>query len=297
MITGKDRYDETFTKHLRHPGMNKQSSIVVQIAQGTFCGLLSGWGVILLIFTLGFAFRDAWVISLWPWPDGRLSYLFVGSILAAIALPIIWIGFSGELAAMRAGALDLALSCSGIGVYLYWFYQQAGIDPLNLYTLGTAVAVIFNLVLYGLSRSIPFQDQRPVPCLIRWSFLLFALILIAVSTALLLQFPHVFPWPLKNQTSVLIGWIFLGAAVYFIYGFLFPVWGNASGQLLGFLAYDLVLLWPFYQHLATVKQAHWLSLVVYIGVLIYSALLAVYYLFLHPTTRFWKARAEPSLSR
>ena len=272
--------------------MHKPASMITQITQGTFCGFLIGWGVILLILTLGFAYRDAWVISLWPWPDGRLSYLFVGSILAAIALPIIWIGLSGELAAMRAGALDLALSCSGIGIYLFLLNQQTKEEYLNLYALGSVVAVFFNLILYGLSLHIPFRDQRPVPGLVRWSFLLFALLLIAVSTALLLQYPHVFPWPLKNQTSVLIGWIFLGAAVYFIYGFIVPVWGNACGQLLGFLAYDLVLLWPFYQHLTAVKDAHWLSLIVYISILIYSALLAVYYLFLHPTTRFWKARTN-----
>ena len=39
--------------------------------------------------------------------------------------------------------------------------------------------------------------------------------------------------------------IFLGSAIYFAYGLQRPVWGNAKGQLLGFLAYDLVLIVPF----------------------------------------------------
>jgi hypothetical protein len=39
----------------------------------------------------------------------------------------------------------------------------------------------------------------------------------------------------------MFGLIFLGAATYFIYGALDPHWGNAVGQLAGFLAYDLTI--------------------------------------------------------
>jgi hypothetical protein len=55
--------------------------------------------------------------------------------------------------------------------------------------------------------------------------------------------------------------------------------------LLGFLAYDLVLIGPFLQHFSTVRPEMRLSLVLYTAVVVYSGLLAIYFLFLHPPTR------------
>jgi hypothetical protein len=84
---------------------------------------------------------------------------------------------------------------------------------------------------------------------------------------------------------VVFGCIFLGDAFYFIYALLRPRWGNAFGQLLSFLAYDLVLIVPFVQLLDTVKPGHMTGLIVYIVVLVYSGGLAIYYLFIDPRTR------------
>jgi hypothetical protein len=56
-----------------------------------------------------------------------------------------------------------------------------------------------------------------------------------------------------------------------------PDWGNAQGQLPGFLAYDLVLIVPFLNHFATVKSDLRIKLVLYTGVLIYSGALPAYY--------------------
>lgn len=250
--------------------------------------ILIAWGLLLLALTVGFALQAPWAIALWPWPDGRLSYLFVASILAAVALPIIWIGGSGELAAQRAGALDFLLSFAGIAATLGSLYM-VGRTELYIFTLAALAAAVANLLVYLTSRRTAFRDRRPTPALVYFSFTLFALLLTLVGGGLLLQLPVIFPWPLKPETSVLFGWIYLGAAVYFLHGVYNPYWANAKGQLLGFLAYDAVLLWPFYQHFSTVPIAHWLSLAVYFGVLVYSALLALYFLFLHPSTRFGRS--------
>src|SRR5881392_3773200 len=59
----------------------------------------------------------------------------------------------------------------------------------------------------------------------------------------------------------MFGLIFLGAATYFIYGALDPHWGNAVGQLAGFLAYDLVLLSPFFGHFDSAQGGSLISLV------------------------------------
>lgn len=68
---------------------------------------------------------------------------------------------------------------------------------------------------------------------------------------------------------------------------------NASGQLAGFLAYDIVLLPPFLTRLPSVAPEYRVSLIIYTAVLVYSALIAGYYLFLHPETRlrgmWWRA--------
>jgi hypothetical protein len=64
-----------------------------------------------------------------------------------------------------------------------------------------------------------------------------------------------------------------------------PRWGNAFGQLLSFLAYDLVLIVPFLSLFDTVKPDRIFGLTVYFAVLVYSGGLAVYYLLINPQTR------------
>jgi hypothetical protein len=42
-------------------------------------------GLVILAIAIGFILQLPVVTSIWPWPDGRLSYLFIGSILAAVS--------------------------------------------------------------------------------------------------------------------------------------------------------------------------------------------------------------------
>ena len=244
-------------------------------------------GVILLMLCAGFFFNHPDALALWPWPDGRLSYIFVASILAAIGAPVLWMGLSGELAAMRGGALDFTVTYSGLAFTLLLFGASVSeMISVKLFLTITVLSVLFNMLLYLIVANMPFKNERQAPWLLRASFLLFFLVLVGVGAALIMRYQAIFPWPLKPQTSVVFGWVFLGAATYFLYGFLKPVWGNMKGQLIGFLAYDLILLVPFVRHLETVKPEHQLSLYVYTSVLVYSTLLSVYFLLLHPSTRF-----------
>lgn len=73
---------------------------------------------------------------------------------------------------------------------------------------------------------------------------------------------------------------------YFLYGIIHPFWGNAKGQLLAFLAYDLMLIVPFARRFATVPPEMLPSLSVYTAVISYSGMLAIFFLFLYPRTRF-----------
>ncbi|HMZ06679.1 MAG TPA: hypothetical protein PK078_03600, partial [Anaerolineales bacterium] len=96
----------------------------------------------------------------------------------------------------------------------------------------------------------------------------------------------IFPWELNPDSSVVFGCIFLGDAFYFLYGLQRPHWHNALGQLLSFLAYDLVLIVPFILLFNTIEPSRYINLIIYIAVLVYSAAVAIYYLFLNPQTRF-----------
>ena len=100
----------------------------------------------------------------------------------------------------------------------------------------------------------------------------------------------IFPWALDPKSSVVFGCIFLGDAFYFLYGLFRPRWHNALGQLLSFLAYDLVLIFPFLALFKTVKPEYQLNLIVYVAVLLYSGALAVYYLFINTGTRVWNSK-------
>jgi hypothetical protein len=131
-----------------------------------------------------------------------------------------------------------------------------------------------------------------MPRLVRISFAIFTIVLLLVGALLVLRRPVVFPWPLKPESSVIFGLIFLGAATYFAIAQRSSKWHSARGQLTGFLAYDLVLIGPFLAHFSAVKPEHRLSLILYVSVLLYSGALAVYYLFIDKITRPWKVQED-----
>ena len=56
------------------------------------------------------------------------------------------------------------------------------------------------------------------------------------------------------EVTVIYGWAFIGSAVYFIYGLIFPKWSNAIGQLLGTIAYDAVLIGPLLSLLSELRR-------------------------------------------
>jgi len=240
-------------------------------------------GLFMLALAVGFVFRLPWALSAWPWEDGRYSYLFVGSIFAAAAAAALWIGGTGELGILPAGSLNLFVIGLTTAIYFFSLYFQ-GRSNLLPFGIAALLETISTGALFLWSRGLPYDDQRPTPKLVRVSFGIFVASLLLAGVALIFHLP-IFPWELNPDSSVIFGCIFLGDAFYFIYALLHPRWGNGFGQLLSFLVYDLVLIVPFLQLIPNVKPGHMLNLVVYTAVLIYSAGLAIYYLFIDPHTR------------
>ena len=241
---------------------------------------------VVLVFALGFMLQASWATMFWPVPAGRLSHIFVSSILAAIGIPALWIALSNERRALAAGAIDLGITNAGIAVAGLWFFWTTGNVGMLLLGLTTAVLFLLCIWLSFYGHGAPFLDRRPMPLIVRIAFAVFALLLGLTSTALLFVRPNTFPWPLSAENSVIYAFIFYGAMAYFLYGLVYPVWGNARGQLLGFLAYDAILIPPFISHFATVQPAMRASLIVYTSVLVLSSLLAAYFLFMDSKTRF-----------
>jgi len=242
-------------------------------------------GILTLGLAVGYAWQMPWAINTWLWEDSRFSYIFVASMQAAIAAAMIWIGLSGELGIAAAGALNLVVMMGGMAVYLGQVARQPAREYLIYYAIGCGLFALFNVLLFFWSRRIPIRDPRPTPWPVRLSYGLFTAVLVVVGGALILQTPNIFPWPLKPESSVVFGWMFLGDAFYFLYALLYARWHAARAQLWSFLAYDLVLLGPFLLHFQTVKPELRNGLIVYTGVLVYSGLLAVYYLLLNRATR------------
>jgi hypothetical protein len=258
-------------------------------AKGWQRGALFLFGLLNLALAGGLFLQTGWAIQAWPWPDGRLSYIFVASIFAAIAAALLWIAVTGELRPLAAGALNLMVTLGGMTVYLLSLALQGGRPEVLGYAVATGAGFLVSVVAFLWARRVPVRDPRPTPTPVLVSFLLFALVLIAASVALFSRQEAIFPWPLNPDTSVLFGWIFLGDAFYFLYGLVHRRWHNAAPQLWSFLAYDLLLLGPLLGHLDAVAAEHRPSLLVYIGVLVFSLLVAVAYLIANPETRAWGA--------
>lgn len=260
--------------------------------------LLIATGALSLALALAFFLQTPIATALWPFPASRLSNIFLASILAATAVPVMWLGVSGDFAAARGGAANLALTNTGIAMFAaqLWAREPQHTGAL-VYGIGSAALIILFVLILAWSRRIRFQDTRRTAPLVRVSFAVFAIGLLYFGGNLVLSKAEMFPWPLSAEQSMIYGWIFLGSAVYFAYGVWRPVWSNAKGQLLGFLAYDLVLIVPFIQHFKTVRPDLWVNLVIYVAVIAYSGGLALYYLFVKRETRLRRRRVERRVER
>lgn len=254
-----------------------------------------------LVMTVAFLQRWSIAREIWPWTGtysslNGFSSIFIASIAAAIAGSLFWTVWTGDIAAAAGGGINLAITFTGSGLFYAQEYLASREPRLLVATVLSGVLVIGSLMIFQLGQQLPFKDPRPLPRLLRVSFGVLAGLLLLVGTGLVLKLPNVFPWSLSAQASVVYGWIFLGACAYFVYALWRSAWANAGGQLTGFLAYTLVLIYPFLRYLPTVPDRYRFSLIVYILVLLYAGALAIYYLLINPATRLQKVKQTSNLN-
>lgn len=249
-------------------------------------------GTAALVLALGFWWHQPWATPLWPWPAGRLSYAFMAAILTGSAVPLLWIGLSGEWAALAGYALGFGCMYGLMASYAFLLSAQQHRPALLGYGWVTLALSVLCLLLLGVASRVPLDDTRLVPRAARRAFGVEVGVLGLVGALLVAQIP-ILPWPLTPEASVMYGFVFLGMAFYFGYALFKPQWHHARGQLLGFLAYDLVLIGPLLSLFAPPGPTSWLGLIAATVIVLSSGLLAVYYLFLQSTTRSWLVVRPP----
>ncbi len=267
-----------------------------------------GYFACLVQLAAGLAFMFEWqpVIELWPFryeynaasytgademqaaavePPADYSFVVLGSIFIAAAASTVWALISREDVAFSGIAIDYVLIFVPVGVYAL---QSITISTPELQVFGAISSLMAGIGAWLFTRTTnaPIHDKTPTPTPVRIAFAIFVIALLIAGGALVLKTPNILPWGVTPGIGVVYGWMFLGAGGYFAYGVVRPLWrANAAGQLVGFLAYDVALIVPFLMYLPIVPDRWRINLIIYLAVIIGSALLAIYYLFVNPTTR------------
>ncbi|MBI1280871.1 MAG: hypothetical protein GC179_22295 [Anaerolineaceae bacterium] len=233
------------------------------------------------LFALAFILQLPLVTNLWPLPyTGSMSFIFIASMFLAAAASTFWCIYYREYGALAGIALDYLVIFGPLCIYALQLNADHPNSKMMFFVVACAVGVIAGLVLLWWSIRIPISQSPPMPRVAKFAFIIFVVALLIFGGQMVLKVPNLLPWDISLVGSALYGWMFLGAAVYFLYGLIRPGWSNTGGQLAGFLGYDLVLIVPFLQMLPTISATRRTSLIIYLVVVISSGLLSIYYLFL-----------------
>ncbi|MGE0499357.1 MAG: hypothetical protein AB7I79_08875 [Rhizobiaceae bacterium] len=227
----------------------------------------------------GFTLRVPAMVDLWPWADTPLSFAFLGAVMAALAGGSLWIGLSGDWRSAVPSLFGLLLISAASAGYLWWLDQDDGVGDLEVQIAVMAAGASFALIMLFLAKGGDPNLSRMAP-LARFSCLFYGLALGFVGYALIERWDTVFPWALQPETSTVFGIVFAGLAVIY----LLTAWNGERGGgivvMLGFLVYDALLLPRLLPLVSSITPELLPSLIAYVVVLIYSAAVAVDFLFL-----------------
>ncbi len=248
-----------------------------------------------LVVGIGFALQIPLFTDVWPYDyTGTNAFIFIGSIFTAAGAATLWCLWTGYDGALFGIALDYLVIL--IPITILTLQVGRGRTAYVNYAMAAVGAIFVGLIMALYARRLPLPAQPPLPRPVQIAFVVFIIALLIVAVALITGQTNILPWSVTATTGIIYGWMYLGAAAYFVYALLRPSWANAGGQLAGFLAYDLVLIVPFVQRLGTVEPRYQASLSIYTAVVVSSGVLAAWYLFINPATRLrWRpSAAQPA---
>lgn len=242
--------------------------------------------VAFLVLGVAFLFHFDWATGLWPEQSrysGDLTDLFVGSILTAIGASAIYGTVFGDLRAAIGGLLAVSVLFGSSAVVLMTRTVAPSTFAGHIATFWVLAALAAAALLWALRC--PDGESRRAPAAIRLIFVGFTIVLLIAAALLILGVRNVFPWPLPPLTSALYGCLFLGVSMNYAVAAARGQMIDAKTSMFGFLIYDLILIGPFLRRFPVVPDANRLSLTLYVIVLVFSAIVAVWL--------FWFDRASP----
>src|SRR4026207_57698 len=135
-------------------------------------------GLIDFVLAAGFFFQQPWATALWPLPDTRLSYAFIAAILAGGAAPLIWIGLSGEIAALAGYGLSFGIMYAGMGLAALGFYLQDQDPALAVFALLMGILAVTGGIIFMRTRH-SAQAGQSTPRIVTYAFTAEVLVLAA----------------------------------------------------------------------------------------------------------------------
>jgi len=250
--------------------------------------LLIVLGSIEALLCMAFLLSIPFALALWPWPAmSPLSYLLLAALFATAATVTLWPVFIQEDSAITGAALVYTVALTPLAIFGFQNGARTGNQSFAIFGGVMLLGALIGIMLLVWSWRLPFHDQRSLPGITRWSFILFAIALLVSGAQLILRRPNILPWNITPELSVIFGWLFIGALGLFLYALYRPYWAMASGALASFLAYDLVLIVPFLRRIPSIEPQFRLSMILYLIAIVTSAGLAIYTLFIDQKTRVW----------
>jgi Na+/H+ antiporter NhaC len=70
----------------------------------------------LCVLGVGLLTGQRWVTGAWRLPAGRLSYVFLASVLAAVAAPMVWVALAEEWGAAEGLACETISRCPALSL-------------------------------------------------------------------------------------------------------------------------------------------------------------------------------------
>jgi hypothetical protein len=254
--------------------------------------------IVLLLTAMSAAsyFQADFAKSAWAWRDQEITYKFAGAYLLAFAGSLLWIAVTGELAAFAGVAVTVLTNAIGTLVFLVYQSIQESRGDLVPNIVVMLLLAIVSIAVFRWSRGLASRRVIPTPRVLFIAMIVFTVVLLSASVRLILQHTNVFPWDPRAEWSTMIGLSLLGSVAFFAYGAYRREWTHAGAQFAGFLAYDLVLIFPYIRMLrdgdgersvygASGTQVNEGPLVIFLIAIGSSALLAVWYLFFDARTR------------
>lgn len=231
---------------MRAPGFSHSGTVSISSEKRRWIRLFC-IAVVLVEIPIGVGFfrQSTWATDLWPLPDVRMTYIFFASIIATTATLFAWAAWRDEPGTLPAIGVVAATATPTIGAYLTWLGLDRGEGHLTAAGITTIALGAATVAFTRWVGRAPIADPRPLPRLIRWSFVGFCAILIPVGIALTFQVEDAFPWNVSPENSTVIGLIFLSAAALFAWIIRHPRWAYGEMALTSFLVYDLVLFGPY----------------------------------------------------